>query len=226
MRERAEMLNIVTELRGRLDELERMIKTAPAPAVGTPASFADEGVVDITPKEYRDFLAKGMTEAKAVRRYVPMPGFVQFGVPDKDFTVEVSSFPLSDLHRTGPGPGFGVRLAPLSEAPQAWFTYDFILKIKNAAEYSWLEWVIKLAFDQPIRSFTQFLIEGEGFSEKVDVGTTAISEFATFKHIKLDRATIEAACAGRALNRIRLTFSTAGVPNGLNVYGLSVFAKV
>lgn len=226
MRERAGLLNLVAELRGRLDELEHLVRTAPNHSIIGPVSYDEEGVVDLTPAEYRAFRAKGLDEPRDVHGYEPFPPFLQFGAPDAATTVAVSSFELSELHRTGPEPGFGVRMVPHGTAVQAWFAYELVLAIENPADYLWLEWVIKLSLDQPVQSFVQFIIEGDGFAERADVGISAISDFATFKHVRLDRNTILQASAGRAINLIRLTFATGGIPLPLTIFALSIFGKV
>jgi hypothetical protein len=226
MRERALLLNLVTELRGRLDELERLVRTAPNHSIISPVSYDEEGVVAVTPKEYTAFRTRGLEEPRTIKRYEPLAAFVQFGAPDLESVVEIAAFELSDLHRTGPEPAFGLRMVPQSTAAQAWFTYELLLNIPNAADYAWLEWVLKLSFDQPLQSFLQFIVEGEGFSERVDVGVTAISDFAEFKHIRLDRGTLMEAAAGRQVSKIRLTLATGGMPLPMTIYGYSVFAKV
>lgn len=226
MRERAGLLNLVAELRGRLDELENLVRTAPNHSIISPVSYDDEGVVDLTPADYKTFRAKGLAEARLAWAYEPFPAFLQFGAPDAATTVEVSSPELSDLHRTGPEPGFAVRMVPQGTVSQAWFTYELLLPIENATDYVWLEWVMKLSLDQPVQSFIQFLIEGDGYSEPADVGISAISDFATFKHVRLDRSTLLQASAGRAVKRIRLTFSTGGMPLPFTLYAFSIFGRV
>ncbi len=226
MRERAGFLDLITELRGRLDELERLVRTAPNHTILSPVSYDEDGVVDITPQGYAAFRAKGLDGAVLAHGYEPVPPFLQFGSPDEKTTVEITSFELSDLHRTGPEPAFGVRLVPQTSATQSWFTYELLMSAGNATEYVWLEWVVKLSFDQPIRGFLQFIVEGDGYSEPVDVGTAPFSDFATFKHVRLDRASILQASAGRGINRIRLTFSTGGAPVPMTIYGWSIFGRL
>ena len=225
MRERAGFLNLITELRGRLDELERLVRTAPNHSIISPVSYDEDGVVDLTPPGYTAFRAKGLEGAATVARYAPFADFVQFGVPDLTATVEATSFDLSDLHRTGPDPAFGLRLIPAHSENQPWFTYELLLAIANPTDFVWLEFVAKLSFDQPLQSFVQFIIDGDGFSERIDVGVSPVSDFATFKHIRLDRAALMTASAGRAVQRIRLTFATGGMPIPLTIYGMSVFGR-
>jgi hypothetical protein len=227
MRERAGILNLVAELRGRLDELEQLVRTVPNHSIISPVSYDEDGVVAITPPEYTAFRTKGLDAPQAVNPYTPFPSFVQFGAPDMALGVHVSSFELSELHRTGTEePAFGLRMVPQSAEKQAWFTYEILMSIENVTDYVWLEWVAKLSFDQPIKSFIQVFIEGDGYSETVDVGITAISEFATFTHVRLDRSSVLQASAGRPVHRIRLTFATGGVQVPMSIYGLSVFARV
>ena len=73
MRERAGLLNLVAELRGRLDELEHLVRTAPNHSIIGPVSYDEEGVVDLTPAEYRAFRAKGLDEPRDVHGYEPFP---------------------------------------------------------------------------------------------------------------------------------------------------------
>lgn len=226
MRERAGLLNLVAELRGRLDELERLVQTAPNHSIISPVSYDEDGVVAVTPDSYTAFRAAGLEGPQTIRRYEPIPAFVQFGAPDLDGEVEITSFELSDLHRTGPEPAWGLRLEPKSTALQAWFTYELLLPILNAPDFVWLEWVLKLSFDQPLQGFLQFIIEGDDFSERVDVGVTEISDFAAFKHVRLDRSTILQAGAGRPITQIRLTIATGGIPLPMTIYGLSMFGSL
>lgn len=226
MRERAGLLNLVAELRGRLDELEQLVRTAPNHSIITPVSYDEDGVVALTPADYTQFRAMGLDGPRTVLSYEPYPAFVQFGSPDATATVEISSFELSDLHRTGSAPAFGLRLVPQTTETQPWFAYELLMTSANAVEFEWLEWVIKLSFDQPMQSFVQFIIEGDDYSEAVDVGISAVSDFAAFKHVRLDRSSILQATAGRAIHRMRLTFSTGGIPVPMTIYGLSVFGKV
>jgi hypothetical protein len=225
MRERALLLNLVAELRGRLDELEHLVRTAPNHAIMSPVSLDGDDLVDLTPRAYAAFRSRGLDAPRRIKRYEPFPAFVQFGTPEVDGVVEVSAFELSDLHRIGPEPAFGLRLVPLSTEAQAWFAFDLLLTIPNAPDYAWMEWILKLSFDQPLNSFLQFIIEGDGFSERVDVGVTAIGEFAEFMHVRLFRDQILQAAAGREVQKIRLTLATGGMPMPLTIYGLSIFAK-
>lgn len=226
MRERAGILNLVAELRGRLDELEQLVRTVPNHSIISPVSYDEDGVVAITPPDYTVLRMNGLDAPQTVQPYVPFPSFVQFGAPDMALEVQVSAFELSELHRTGTEPAFGLRLVPRSGEKQEWFTYEVLLPIEDVTDYVWLEWVAKLSFDQPIKSFIQFFIEGDDYSETVDVGITTITEFATFTHVRLDRSSILQASAGRAVHRIRLTFATGGVQVPMSIYGLSVFGKV
>ncbi len=226
MRERAALLTLVAELRGRLDELERLAQTAPNHSIIGPASYDEDGVVALTPPDYTAFRATGLPKATIVGRYEPCPAFFQFGSADPETQVEISSFALSELHRTGPEAAFGVRAEPKGAGTQAWFTYEIVMPIQNPTDYVWIECVLKMSSDTPIQSYAQFIIDGDGYSERVDVGPIAITDFATFKHIRIDRTTLMEAAAGRAVNRIRLTLSTAGALLPMTIYGLSVFGRI
>ena len=226
MRERAALLTLVAELRGRLDELERLAQTAPNQSIISPASYDEEGVVAITPEDYTAFRNSGLPAAKIVNRYEPCPAFFQFGSADTETEVEISSFALSELHRNGPEAGFGLRAEPKGTGLQAWFTYEILVPIQNPSDYVWIECVLKLSSDTPIQSYAQFIVDGDGYSERVDVGPTAITDFATFIHIRMDRTTLMEAAAGRPVHRIRLTLSTAGALLPLTIYALSVFGRL
>lgn len=228
MRERTMLLNIVAELRGRLDELEALIRTAPNNAIMTPASYDEEGVIDLTPASYREFRAQGLAEPHLLRRYQAWLGFAQFGAPGgaDDSAVEAAAFPLSDLHRLGPDPAFGLALRPRLATQPGFFTYEFLADAEGLAQYQWLEWVLKLSADRSANGFVQAILEGEGFSERIDLGQAAVSEFAAFRHIRLDRASLLNAAAGRRLRRIRLTLSFGANPPGLDLYALALYARI
>lgn len=225
MRERAALLNIVAELRGRLDELEAMIRTAPNAALVTPSSYDEDGVVDLTPAAYRAFRQSGLEAPLLVNRYETVQAFAQFGAPPGAGGVLASSFPLSELHRIGPDPAFGLRLQPQDTAQKGFFTYEFLAEAEGLEQFQWTEWVLKLALEQPHPCFTQVILEGEGFSERLDVGTAPVSDFPAFRHIRLDRAQVMEAAAGRPLRRLRLTLSTGGAPLAMDLYALSLYGR-
>jgi hypothetical protein len=85
---------------------------------------------------------------------------------------------------------------------------------------------VKLALERPTQCFLQFIVEGDGFSERVDVGIALVADFATFSHVRLDRARMLEAAAGRAVHRLRLTFSTAGEPMAMDIFSLALFGRV
>ena len=64
MRERAGLLNLVAELRGRLDELERLVQTAPNHSIISPVSYDEDGVVAVTPDSYTAFRAAGLARIR------------------------------------------------------------------------------------------------------------------------------------------------------------------
>lgn len=225
MRERAALLNLVTELRGRLDELERMIRTAPNQAIMAPASYDETGVVDLTPAEYRSFRATGFDGSRALHRYDPFLGFTQVGAPEGAGDAEVSAFALDELHRLGPEPAFGLRFQPKDEDNLPWFTYEILTKVDEITQYEWLEWVVKMSFAKPIKSFVQFIVEGAGFSERIDVGTVPVSDFAAFSHLRLGRSQLMEVAAGRPVRNIRLTFATGGLPLPMELFGLALFGR-
>lgn len=225
MRERAALLNLVAEMRGRLDELERMIRTAPNQAILAPASYDEAGVVDLTPAEYASFRATGFEGTRPLHRYEPFLGFTQIGASEGSGETDLTAFPLADLHRTGPEPAFGLRFQPRHEEKLPWYTYEILTRIEEVTQYEWLEWVVKLSFAKPMQSFVQFIVEGQGFSEAIDVGNTPVSDFASFRHLRLDRSRLMEAAAGRPIRAIRLTFSTGGLPVDMELYGLALFGR-
>lgn len=225
MRERAALLNIVAELRGRLDELEAMIRTAPNPAIVTPSSFDEAGVVELTPETYRAFRASGQTEPRLLKRYEAVQSFAQFGAPPGMGQVLASSFPLSELHRAGPDPAHGLRLQPQDTAQQGFFTYEFLADAEGLEQYQWTEWVLKLSLERPHACYTQIILEGEGFSERLDIGPAPVSDFPAFRHVRLGRDKVTEAAAGRPLRRMRLTLSTGGTPLAMDLYALSLFGR-
>jgi len=225
MRERAALLNIVAELRGRLDDLEAMIRTAPNQAIITPSSYDEEGVVDLTPEAYRAFRARGQEKPQLLKRYQPVQSFAQFGAPPDMGQVLASSFPLSELHRVGPDAAHGLRLEPQDAAQQGFFTYEFLADAEGLEQYRWTEWVLKLSLERPYPCYTQVILEGDGFSERLDVGPAPVSDFPAFRHVRLDRAKVMEAAAGRPLRRMRLTLSTGGTPLALDLYSLALYGR-
>lgn len=71
----------------------------------------------------------------------------------------------------------------------------------------------------------QFIVEGAGFSERIDVGTVPVSDFAAFSHLRLGRSQLMEVAAGRPVRNIRLTFATGGLPLPMELFGLALFGR-
>lgn len=214
MKNRAQALSLLTELRGRLDELEQMICTAPDFVVASPALHGEPGVETLTPPDYLAFRHAvqdaGATPPHRLRPYEVFGNFIQFGAPKPGpkpdpkhdpqpgpqpgqkpgmgpaITASLESFALSDLHRAETETAQGLRLVPEGE-PQPWFTYEFPTEITRLSDWEWVEWVLKLSFDAPLRLNPQVIFNHAGKTGRVSLPECRANTFATFLHFRLDR---------------------------------------
>ena len=221
MQNKVAVLSLLTEMRGRLDELERLVRFSPDQTAFTPLSYETHEVLDITPPGYQTFRKTGIQGTQVLHRVTPMEGFVQFGAPDADTQCEVTSFALSDLHRNDATPGFGLSMIALGDR-QDWFAFEFLAPDLDPKDWHWTEWVLKIATQAPGTLFSQFILYGEGEPVFVVIGAHEVSEFATFYHFKLDREMIPADRLA-SMQQVRLVLSTGGLMMALNLYAYGVY---
>lgn len=243
MKNRAEALSLLAELRGRLDELEQLICFAPDFAVLSPALYDEPGVETLTPAGYLAFRKQDLAAPQGLnpqslnpqgpnpqaltpqtlKPYEAFGNFIQFGAPGTDISASVESFELSNLHRAEAERALGLRLVPQGEK-QKWFTYEFLTEVANLAEWDWMEWVLKLSVDEPFRLHPQFILDFEGKLERVSLGECPATKFATFVHFRLDPKKLDRPPQSPA--RIRLVFGTSGgraLP--LTLYQFAIYGK-
>jgi hypothetical protein len=238
MTNRAEALTLLAEVRGRLDELEHLIRTAPDPVVPTPSAFHSPGVETLTPPGYQRFLREGVSSPEILNRYEAFRGFIRFGTADTRVTARFEPFPLSDLHRVGTETAPGLRIIPqippnaveLPGGAQKWFVFELLAETINAAEFEWIEWVLKLSVDEVVRVAPRFVVTQAGKTERIALAVSRVTEFATFLHCRLDRPMLEALpdldLDSGAPVQVRMNLSTQGgrmVP--MTLHRLAVYGK-
>ena len=108
MENRSEILTLIAEIKGRLNELENLVQLGPNYAVPSPQAFEDPGVEDLTPRGYTQFRAMGLKENNGLAPLTPLSEFVQFAAPMEDLKCDIADFVLSDLHRKDSVPGYGL----------------------------------------------------------------------------------------------------------------------
>jgi len=221
MNNRAGLLTLIAEIRGRLEELERLVQFGVDYAITGPQAFEEPGVEDITPAGYRRFFQTGMLGLHRLDRFTPIEDFVQFAAPNHGSQCEVSSFPLSELHRNEAAPGSGLTMISLGDQ-QEWFAFEFLNADLDPKAWQWSEWILKIAVQSPGTLYSQFILHGEGYPVFVEVGAHEVNEYATFFHFRLDRAQIPADRLG-AMKQVRLVLSTGGHMMGLNIYSYGVY---
>jgi hypothetical protein len=194
MKNRAQALSLLTELRGRLDELEQMICLSPDFVVLTPALHDEPGVEVLTPPGYLTFRQTAPAAPQTHKAYEAFASFVQFGAPGPDATATYESFALSDLHRGATEAATGLRLVPhsaslgVSEADRSkWFTYELISDPITLSDWDWVEWMVKLSCDAPLRLKPQFLVDQGGQTTRIALPDCWQGSFATFQQFRLDR---------------------------------------
>ena len=223
MQNRAEILTLVTELRGRLDELERLVRFGSDHMVVGPKSFQDPQVEDLTPNGYAQFRLNGQQGTQRLERFTPVDNFIQFAAPNPDTMCEVSAFELSELHRNDATPGFGLSLIALGEK-QDWFAFEFLNMDLDPKVWEWTEWILKISCHAPGTIFSQFILHGEGDPCHVEIGAHTVNEYATFFHFRLERGMIPSDRL-QAMTQVRLVLSTGGHMMGLNVYSFGIYGR-
>lgn len=221
MQNRAEMLTLLAEMRGRMEEMERLVRFGPDYAVVTPRAFEEPGVEDLTPGGYSAFRRAGLNGQTTLERFVPLQGFVQFAAPDPGVTCHLSSFDLSDLHKNDAQPALGLNLIATGDKPE-WFAYEFLNPAINPRDWLWTEWVLKLSSNAPGTLYSQFILDGEGEQVFAVIGAHQINEFAAFQHFRLERGMIPADRLDE-VRRVRLVLSTGGPLIPLNIYSFGIY---
>ncbi len=223
MQNRAEILTLLTEMRGRMDELERLVRFGPDYAVPTPLSYEEPEVEDLSPPGYSALRRAGLQGRTVLESFTPLDGFVQFACPEPATQCQVTTFDLSELHRNDAAPALGLSLTALGDK-QEWFAFEFLNPGIDPKVWLWTEWVLKLSINAPGPLYSQFILGGEGDPVHVVIGAHEVNEFATFHHIRLDRTMIPADRLD-ALQRVRLVLSTGGVMMALNIYAFGVYGR-
>jgi len=222
MTQRLDLLTLVTEIRGRLDELETCLRTGEPFPVPAPRSFENRDIVDITPASYLEFRADGLgtpIETAPYRRHVP---FFWFGAPDKATQCSLRSFELSELHRAGPEPAFGLEISPNGPAPE-WMTYEFICDNIDLSDFEWVEWILKIAVSEPTILNMRFYVDAEGADREQDLPAVHASEFATFQHLRMS---CEGIMKGRRSDRHEARLAIAPDGKALKLFNLSLRGKL
>ncbi|MBI1173617.1 hypothetical protein GC209_19700 [bacterium] len=221
MKSRAEILNLIVELRGRLDEIETLVRLDPPAPVPLPATPDGDAAEIVTPDNYLAFRNQPPGPAETRERLQTFRAFVQFGAEDAATVVEFRPFDLGAVHRSGLGAATGLRMVPDRAAPQKWFTYEFLAPQVDLADWDWLEWTLKLSLDAPGGTFAQIVIEPEGGGplQRLTLGNRALSEFAGFHHFRMTRADWQALAPRSGRLRLCLGMS-GGRPVPLTLYGL------
>lgn len=225
MNNRAEILTMIAEVRGRLEELERLVQFGPDYEILTPAGYDEPDIEVLTPAGYTDFRRSGLDEGEqTLAVFTPFSGFMQFGSPNPDTTCQLTSFELSELHRDSIETAYGLRLTP-NGGREDWFTYEFILSRGDILDWEWTEWVLKLSFEEPVQTLIQFILDGGERPVTLDFGRVGMSEFASFQHLRLTRATILEAMGGSPVDRVRVIIGTGGVPMPMSLQSFAIFGK-
>jgi hypothetical protein len=223
--QRGQIQSIITEIRGRLDELEALARVLPRSPVLTPASFDEPGVRDLTPESYRSFRANGLPAPATVSAFDRSLGFFQVTSKDRSLPLTFDSFELSDLHKSGAAPAFGLQIVPCG-SQQVSMKYAFMSPAAEIVGCEWTEWVLKLSTSEPCELSVFALAAGSDFVEKLTLASIRVNEFASFAHIRIPGAKLRNALDGRQPDEVRLLLGTDGRMIPLRVYGFSVFGKV
>ncbi|MDZ7908636.1 MAG: hypothetical protein U5N10_10715 [Gemmobacter sp.] len=225
---RAEMLTAIGEMRGRLDELERMIRLAPGGAVSAPGGFEAPGIEVLTPPAFQAFrAAPPAAEPVALLPQCPFADSVQFNATNKTSAASLQPFALSQLHRNGAEPVTGLRLVP-PLVDDGWFTYEFLAGDLDLLEWEWTEWILKVALDEPLAMYAAFLVASDGKDGKLDripLERKRITEHPSFIHCRLDRKKILATLDGASPKSARLRLSTGGPRVPLMIYAFNIYGK-
>lgn len=223
MQNRAEILTLLTEMRGRLEELERLVRFGPDYAVVTPLSYEEPGVEDLSPPGYVTFRRSGLQGRITLDSFTQLDGFMQVAAPDPGVQCHVSTFDLSELHRNDPAPALGLNITPQGDKLD-WFAFEFFNPGMNPRDWLWTEWVLKLSINAPGTLYSQFILEGQDEPAFVVIGAHEVNEFATFHHFRLDRKMIPADRMD-AVDTVRLVLSTGGVMMAMNIYAFGVYGR-
>lgn len=223
MQHRSEFLTLIAEVRGRLNELENLVKFGSNYTVPSPQAFEESGVEDITPRGYGQFRSTGLNQKDSLLPLTPLSDFVQFAAPIKDSKCYVADFLVSDLHRNGSTPAYGLTMIPEGDQ-QDWFAFELLCPDLDPKEWEWTEWILKISTQTPGDLSSQFILFGDDDPCFVIIGVHQVTEYATFFHFRLDRDMIPIDRFA-AVRNMRLVLSPGGRMMGLNIYAFSVFGR-
>ena len=223
MKNRSEILTLIAEVKGRLNELENLVQLGPDYAVPSPQAFEDPGVEDLTPRGYTQYRALGLKEKNSLALLTPLNEFVQFAAPTEDLKCDIADFLLSDLHSKDPASTYGLTLMPAGEQ-QDWFAFEFLCPDLDPKEWEWTDWILKISTQTPGTLFSQFILFGDGEPCFIVLGEHQVTEYATFFHFRLDRGMIPSDQVS-SIRNMRLVLSTGGIMMGLSIYAFSVYGR-
>lgn len=224
MNQRAEIFSLIADIRGRLDELEGVVRALPGSTVPTPASFDEPGVENLTPESCLEFRRDGLPGLVAMTPYERRLPFYQMGTADTSLPIVIESFELSSLHKAGPEPAFGLQVTPTGPQ-QPWLTHDFSVSASTVLGLQWSEWILKLSAPEPLDITVQFCVAGQGFAEKIPHSRIRVTEFASFCHLRIGGDVLRAALKDREATEVRVMLGTGGKVVPLRIYSFLVFGK-
>ncbi|SLN42518.1 hypothetical protein PSA7680_02132 [Pseudoruegeria aquimaris] len=182
-----QILSLITEIRGRLDELESLTRALPISSVPSPMSFDEDGVVSVLSGPPLDFGKAPLEEPIEITPYALVDGFFQIGAPSANAVARIETFELSDLHRpAGSETVYGWSIYPVDQ-DNAWMTYEFTLREIDFDAYDWFEWVIKCSASIPETVSLRFHVDGDAFNEPIHRDEVRLNEFASFIYARISR---------------------------------------
>lgn len=218
------LLNLLNDLRGRLDEAESLVRSGFATATLEPIAIKGEHVKDITPDAYKKWRATGSTEANVVRRYEPFDGFFQFANDSEDATCEISSFELHDPENPDEPAKYGLLATPDS-GKYDWFTYELVVDGSVTQDFAWTEWVVKVATDVPTDIFCQFVLDTEEDPFWIDVTSAHATQLGTFIHVRLNRDAVIERSDGTPIQKVRLILSMGDQAGPIRLHNFTIYGS-
>ncbi|MCT8159969.1 hypothetical protein [Pseudoruegeria sp. SHC-113] len=220
-----QILSLITEMRGRLDELESLTRAMPVSSVPSPASFEEEGVVSLLSGKALGFGTEAIDEPLEISPYSLVGDFFQIGAPSPNAVARIESFELSDLHRPADSDElFGWSIYPV-EQDSAWMTYEFTLKGIDFEAYDWFEWVLKCSASIPETVSLRFHVDTDSFHDPIQRSDIRLNEYASFIYARLSREEILAHIGNSDVRKIRLELGANGTRSPMRLYNYNVFGK-